>query len=381
MSYPYTKPQSRYGFRRRWNDPRVGLVGSGPGRPLRRYADTNPEVGLPQRGPGLGSLETPVTEGIFNVGPARGFTRGVFTSNPPYATPRYIAEMPEGIAGMGCCGGGLGEETPAVCSSSLLVTWLVKKLSQVSPLSDVPSFARGAVLSALQKALIGLGDSALKGLAVAAGQGTTALSNYLTMSILPRLANDLNSALGSVATISPAMLNGIFNGLIGPLVEWAKTCGTPVAAAKTQADLDAAMKAIKDAMKGGYDQIKTSQAPQTQTLQQLDLKASYDVDKYKGLMSVVAAQQQCFQGGGAWYPGGADCEVGPGGVLQNCGAPYLDTVKKYNCVPPGTPGSTQQPMSPATFLNLKTGAATTTKSNMPLILGAAAIAALLLTRL
>jgi len=407
---------------------------------MRRYP-TDAEVGLPQRGPGLGaSMETPVTDGIFNVGPARGFTRGVFTSNPPYATPRYIADMPEGISGMGGCCGGMGAFGEVSCGIDELLDKIIGQFPSVSvslpagtaflaeqvgiptsfTLSPVASIIKPIVSDAL-----GVGGTLA---APYAKNGANDLADWLAAKIALPISNAIVAGAGvpqglkgrAAGYIKDLVNNKLRSQLVGFAKEIMACLGVEEPVAKTypackSADSDKkrtgwgwengqsckvmyynsaeACKMLGLQREGPFEPhqggnpypFKAYRCVSGGISQQLDVNASYDVDKYKGLMTVVAAQQKCFQGGGAWYPGGANCDVAPGGALQNCRAPGPGTFTKYNCVPPGTPGATQQPMSVATVLAYKPGTpqvvVTTKKSNLPLILGAAAVAALLLTKL
>lgn len=416
MSYPYTKPTPRYGYRRAWNDPNVGLVGSGPGRPLRRYA-TDPEVGLPQRGAGLGSSEaSPVTSGIFNIGPAKGFSRGVFTPDPPWATPRYIASQPDGVNGLGgCCGmgafGGFGADA-STCDINALVSWVVSKLGNISPFASLPNLevcvvgictginVKKEVLSALAKAMMGLGDVALNGIISAADSGLPTLKGYLATKIIPRLTKDVSSMMPSsvskYVSVTDVLLINAFNSLADSLVSWVKSCKSGVAAnIKSGFDANAITGNPEYCTYYGYTAIPLqpgefgydasnpqykcgsgSSAQQQMTLvtmQQLDeTMKTVDLSKMSTadlskLTTVAAEQAKCASAGGDWYPGGADCLVDSYGQLYNCQAPTSATLKLNYCVPKGTAGAVS---------------AAPSSSNLPLILGAGAaiVALLLLTR-
>jgi len=238
MSYPYTKPQPRYGFRRRWNDPNVGIVGSGPGRPLRRYV-TDAEVGLPQRGAGLGSSEaSPVTQGIFNVGPAKGFSRGVFTPDPPWATPRYIASQPDGVNGLGgCCGlgafRGFGADADP-CGIDKIKNIIVSKITSSLPNFEIDLIIKKIVIDKsvvgpmLKSVLGGIQTSALTAIDSAANSGISAIRTALTTYITPLIASAVKSALDARCSKDDAsckqqnagvalMLSGLIDNAMKPL--------------------------------------------------------------------------------------------------------------------------------------------------------------------
>jgi chorismate mutase len=59
------------------------------------------------------------------------------------------------------------------------------------------------------------------------------------------------------------------------------------------------------------------------------------------LQTLYAAKRKCMKSGGAWYEGGAACDVNPTTKkLEKCRAPTASDYKTYTCVPSGTPGST-----------------------------------------
>jgi hypothetical protein len=58
------------------------------------------------------------------------------------------------------------------------------------------------------------------------------------------------------------------------------------------------------------------------------------------LETLYAAKRKCMKAGGAWYEGGAACDVNPTTKkLEMCRAPTSKDYKTYTCVPSGTPGS------------------------------------------
>lgn len=399
MSYPYTKPQSRYGFRRRWNEPNTGLVGSGPGRPMKTYF-TDAEVGLPQRGPGLSGaapvtgVAAPTTQGIFNIGPARGFSRGVFTPDPPWATPRYIANMPDGVDGLGGClaCGGLGQDADP-CGLDKIKNIIVSKIT-----SEIPTFTIDLELTELEinKSLTGpalksLLDSiqatALNAIDAAAKSGIsavrTALKTYVTplivsvvKALLDKRCKDDDSVCKSQNTVASYTLSGVIDNAMQPLYgkvaaeirlcmgfndneQFLENVKAQVALVQSAIKASGASSAQQDML------AFQANLPSYEVMAPVNLnKASiFDTSKFSTLAS---AQSKCISDGGAWYDGGAECDVDQYGQLYNCRAPSAGATKTYTCVPVSTPGATTS----------------TGSSNLPLILGAGAaiVALLLLTR-
>jgi hypothetical protein len=199
MSYPYTKPTPRYGFRRRWGDPRTGIVGSGPGRPLRTYV-TDAEVGLPQLGPGLTALgateETPFNEGIFTQDSQQGLSRGVFMPDPPWAVPRYIASTPEGVSGLG----GLGAfgQTPT-CGIPQLVDKVISAFPTLSFSLSGAAATTAKIVGLPTSFSIGPAPEIIKPIVYAligtAGQNLANLANQGASYIAGRLAANVSGPI------------------------------------------------------------------------------------------------------------------------------------------------------------------------------------------
>lgn len=411
MSYPYTKPQPRYGFRRDWNNPNTGLVGSGPGRPLRRYV-TDAEVGLPQKGAGLGaSQETPITQGIFNVGPSRGFSRGVFTPDPPWATPRYIADMRDGVNGLGGClaCGGLGQDADP-CGLDKVKNIIVSKITGELPTFKVDlkitSFTvdRAMVASALKGVLDSLQPTALNAVSSAANSSISAVRTALTTYVTPLIVSAAKAALPSQYSSYAYVLSSLIDNAMKPLydkiaTEIQKCKGiTPAEEAAQLAKqatfdpnligpsaayctdngyqaiplqpgefgYDASTPKYKCGLQSASQQMdvlsQVLSLTQNATMQTTDLSKAAKIDASM-LTTVAAEQAKCASAGGAWYPGGAECDVASNGSLYNCRAPTSLTTKRYNCVPAGTSGAV---------------AASGSSMMTPLLLGGAAIVALLL---
>lgn len=405
MSYPYTKPVPRYGFRRRWGDPHRGLVGSGPGRPMRRYA-TDPEVGLPQLGPGLTSLgaspETPFNEGIFTMGPEQGFSRGVFTPDPPWATPRYIASTPDGVSGFGAFGAdpkcGIPELVDKVIAQFPKLKFSLSGFAKTSAaaLGLPTSFSIGPSPEIIEPIVYGLVGQAGENLGALADKG----SGYIAGQLASRVSGPITQKI--LATQVPDNLKGAAAGIIGKLVddtlrkqlyrvgEIIRDCagvekpaaaGAPGPGCYCQPDGSVCQddtwcysracqggKCVNPVAKLKFLIAKKIVPPPPVKLVGMSDRA---LQKFaaKHLTTVQAAMNKCWDSGGEWYPGGAMCDINPVTKrLENCRAPYPPTYsgKKYNCVPAGTPGGQSRSAAAG--------------SAIPLILGAAAIAALVLTR-
>jgi len=435
MSYPYTKPTPRYGFRRSWNDPNTGLVGSGPGRPLRTYI-TDAEVGLPQKVSGFGdSAETPISSGIFNIGPASIFSRGVFTPDPPWATPRYIASQPDGFNGLGGClsCGGLGAfGAIPTCDANALISWIVDRLGKVPPFSSLPNLevcvlgkctginVKKEALNAVTKGLTALGDAKLNDIIAYAEKGASALKGYMATNIIPTLVKNIKAALpsgiASYIPVTDVMLINLFNKFADEMVSWAQNCKSGI----DQSNLLTMSASIgqypmcrdpssdpdgdgwgwengksckvssfpfcksasdPDGDGWGWENGKSCVVPSTisaddaavqaltyaqdVSIKPFDMTRASKIDVSQ-LSTIAAEQANCAAAGGEWYPGGAECDVpAGGGAIYNCRAPVTTTEKRYYCVPAGTSGA----------VSIDTGSS---DSNLPLILGAAAIVALFL---
>jgi hypothetical protein len=405
MSYPYTKSQPRFGFRRRWGDPHVGIVGSGPGRPLRRYS-TDAEVGLPQLGPGLTALgaspETPVDDGIFNVGPAQGFSRGVFTPDPPWATPRYIAATPDGVSGLGAFGA-VSDPCGIEAAKKWLVTQIYGNLKRnpvtgsLIKIAESNPFASIDVRSTIKLGLDAAGNAAMDKLLKEAELGAPKATAYFAANISPKIAAKISGVVKALSTnqVNTA-LKAAFAAQASNLVSWLKSCaGAPAKSAALDptkiysgpqpcnAIPGYKAQALKPGEFGypGYKCVKKTEASMAILAEVLELQKTAQMDPTKSaeaaealmrasVTTLSAEKAKCAAAGGEWYPGGADCLVDSSGTLYNCQAPTASTYKKYYCVPKGTTGA-----------QAVTATGEVKKTNLPLILGAAAVAALVLTRM
>jgi hypothetical protein len=337
---------------------------------MRRYpADS--EVGLPQLGPGLTTLgaspETPFNEGIFTQLRPGGFSRGVFTPDPPWATPRYIATTPEGVDGFGSFDVGGVRIT---CDPGTIIKKLVGKLPSWMPYkSDVVG------------ALNGLAAGVIQTMMGKVAQGEAAFRTWF----MANVAYEVEKRTG----ISQSLLGVVTPTIFGYVKDVLNECKESVAPSpsfdaskyphdRSQPDGAACVadaQCYSGACQGGKCVNPLSQFQMTFT-QKIQPQPQLVTIGERGLQdlatkattSVLAAKNQCWDSGGAWFDGGAMCDVNPTTkMLENCRAPYPPTYagKKYNCVPKGTPGSVLRPTAAG-------------KSSLPLILGAAAVAALVL---
>jgi len=87
--------------------------------------------------------------------------------------------------------------------------------------------------------------------------------------------------------------------------------------------------------------MQTKVAPTATAAASMTAAAMKKMLEATGALSTIQAEQKkCFDAGGEWFDGGAQCDYGVGGKLQNCRAPAPGyTGRKHTCVPKGTPGA------------------------------------------